>query len=103
MSLRSGSTVLHYRIERRLGAGGMGEVYLAQDTKLHRQVAIKFLSAPDDERARHRLIREARAAASRKSDTARSPLTATFSAVPTTVPSVEPMASAAVFSGSLPL
>jgi tetratricopeptide (TPR) repeat protein/predicted Ser/Thr protein kinase len=63
VSLKSGTTVLHYRIERRLGAGGMGEVYLAHDTKLHRQVAIKFLSAPDDEHARRRLIREARAAA----------------------------------------
>jgi len=63
VGLRNGSTVLHYRIERRLGAGGMGEVYLAQDTKLHRQVAIKFLSAPDDEHARRRLLREARAAA----------------------------------------
>jgi tetratricopeptide (TPR) repeat protein/predicted Ser/Thr protein kinase len=63
VGLRNGSTILHYRIERRLGAGGMGEVYLAHDTKLHRQVAIKFLSAPDDERSRRRLIREARAAA----------------------------------------
>jgi tetratricopeptide (TPR) repeat protein/predicted Ser/Thr protein kinase len=63
VGLRTGSTVLHYRIERRLGAGGMGEVYLAHDTKLHRQVAIKFLSAPDDAHARRRLLREARAAA----------------------------------------
>jgi len=63
VSLKSGSTVLHYRIERHLGAGGMGEVYLAHDTKLHRSVAIKFLSTPDDERSRQRLLREARAAA----------------------------------------
>lgn len=41
----------------------MGEVYLAVDTTLNRQVAIKFLSAPDDPRARQRLLREARAAA----------------------------------------
>ena len=52
-----------YRLERKLGAGGMGEVYLAHDTRLNRQVAIKFLTAPADEQSRHRLLREARAAA----------------------------------------
>src|SRR5215510_12190242 len=60
-----GLSVGSYRIERLLGAGGMGEVYLAKDTKLDRRVAIKFLP-PDleaDELARRRLIREAKAAA----------------------------------------
>src|SRR5436853_7901675 len=59
------TNISHYRIVSKIGAGGMGEVYLAQDTKLDRKVAIKFL--PErlvaDEQARKRLVREARAAA----------------------------------------
>lgn len=54
-----------YRVDRLLGTGGMGAVYLARDLSLDRQVAIKFI-APHmaaDESSRRRLLREARAAA----------------------------------------
>ncbi|MBP6778247.1 MAG: protein kinase [Piscinibacter sp.] len=59
-----GSQLLHYRVLGRLGAGGMGEVFLAEDTRLGRQVALKFLTTTDDgdPEARERLVREAQAA-----------------------------------------
>ncbi|MGB7063277.1 MAG: protein kinase [Candidatus Zixiibacteriota bacterium] len=60
-----GKTISHYRVVRKLGEGGMGEVYLAQDTKLNRQVALKFLSEQfaSDQSFKARFKREAQAAA----------------------------------------
>ena len=62
--LPAGSTLSHYRIVSKIGAGGMGEVYLAQDTRLDRKVAIKFLHEEfsKDADKLNRFMQEAKAA-----------------------------------------
>ena len=62
MALSAGTRLGPYEILAPLGAGGMGEVYLAFDSRLRRDVALKVLPGGGDEAASVRLIREARLA-----------------------------------------
>ncbi|MCA1622577.1 MAG: protein kinase [Acidobacteria bacterium] len=63
LSFESGTHISHYRIVTKIGAGGMGEVYLAEDTKLDRKVAIKFLNEEfsKDADKLNRFVQEAKA------------------------------------------
>src|SRR6266705_2708663 len=63
-TMGANSTISHYRIVSKIGEGGMGEVFLAEDTKLRRNVAVKLLADrfnKDPDRL-HRFVQEARAA-----------------------------------------
>ena len=65
MTIPSGTKLGRYEIRSKIGAGGMGEVYLAQDTKLDRKVALKILPAEvaSNRERMERFIREAKSAA----------------------------------------
>ena len=64
MSLGAGTKLGRYEIRSKLGAGGMGEVYLAEDSKLHRKVALKVLPADvaSNRDRMDRFVQEAKAA-----------------------------------------
>src|SRR3989442_5936139 len=66
MTIIAGTKLGRYEIRSQLGAGGMGEVYLAQDTKLDRKVALKILPADvaSNRDRMERFVREAKSAAS---------------------------------------
>ena len=63
MPLFTGQTLAHYRLLDRIGRGGMGQVFRAEDTRLQRYVAIKVLPGNTGADTSRRLLREARAAA----------------------------------------
>jgi serine/threonine protein kinase len=69
VSITTGTKLGRYEIRSKLGEGGMGEVYLARDTQLDRDIALKILTADvaRDQQRLHRFLQEARAASAGKS------------------------------------
>src|SRR6266446_9330147 len=69
MAITAGTRLGRYEIRSKIGEGGMGEVYLAQDSQLDRMVALKLLSAEiaRDQQRLYRFLQEARAASKLKS------------------------------------
>src|SRR6266550_7454862 len=69
MTISVGTKLGRYEIRLKIGEGGMGEVYLAQDRQLDRMVALKVLPAEigSDQQRLHRFLQEARAASKLKS------------------------------------
>lgn len=65
VALTAGAEIAHYKIISKIGSGGMGDVFLGEDTRLKRQVALKFLPVhfSNDQAFKTRFLREARAAA----------------------------------------
>lgn len=63
--LVEGTMIIHYRVIKKIGQGGMGEIYLAEDTKLKRNIALKFqpFYFNEDKELKARFVREAQAAA----------------------------------------
>src|SRR5574341_1383706 len=66
MTFAAGTTIGRYEIRSKIGEGGMGEVYLAHDTQLDREIALKILPAEiaRDQQRLHRFLQEARTASS---------------------------------------
>ena len=64
MTIEAGQQLLHYLLIEKIGEGGMGVVWKAEDTRLHRHVALKFVpdESAQDAQAVDRHLREARAA-----------------------------------------